>query len=303
MNSKGAQGKIRARVAITSVTALWGATFTLNKLALVSMPAPTLTLWRFVLAAAVIGLGWGAKRSFWRGMSRREVALGLLTGALLFGGYILQLEGQYYVSPSVSGFITGLSVVLVPIFLLVYRVSLRPSHVIGAVGAAVGLYLLANPSGKVSVTGAVLTVVAAAFFGLQIVVVEQWWNGESPFRFVFIQMAWVALFSAIACPLLGAPFVTAKAQPIAWISVVVDGVGASALAFVTQAWALSKLSSLEIAVIYSLEPIFAVLVAGLVLGVVMSMLGWLGGIIIIGAMSLVALAPPVAGRKSSPSSD
>ncbi len=300
MNGVLGKGKLSARGAITSATALWGATFTLNKLALASMPAPTLTLWRFVVATAVIAIGWGYRRAFWRGITRRELGVGLLTGAMLFGGYILQTEGQYYISPSVSGFVTGLSVVLVPIFLLAFGVRLRAAHAAGAIAAGVGLYLLANPSGKVSILGTGLTLISAALFGLQIVVIEQLWKGGSPLRLVFFQMAWVAVLSAVACPLLGAPALAAGAKPIAWLTVAVDGVGASALAFLAQAWALTKLSSLEISVIYSLEPVFAVAVAGLVLGVTLGMLDWLGGLTIVAAMGLVAWLPPAqTGRRSS----
>jgi len=47
---------------------------------------------------------------------RRAVKAGVVIGLILFAGYVFQTIGLEYTTASKCGFITGLSVVLVPVF-------------------------------------------------------------------------------------------------------------------------------------------------------------------------------------------
>lgn len=283
-----------ARIALLAVTAIWGVTFSLNQVALHSISAVTLTFLRFLVASALLLIGFGMRRSFWQGLHRAELVGGLVTGTLLFGGYLAQTEGQRYVSASLAGFLTGLSVVLVPVIFL--ALGRRPSNLqlVATVVAIFGLYLLANPQGNGHLLGVVLVLACAVLFAVQLVVVEHYSNSAvAVVRFTLLQMLTVTMLSAAIALRPGASgLIPLHASGEAWATVFIDGIGASALGFLAQTWSLRWLNSIEISIIYSLEPVFAALIAFLALGQNEGLRVWIGGVVVVGAMILASLATP-----------
>jgi drug/metabolite transporter (DMT)-like permease len=284
-----------ARIALLAVTAVWGVTFSLNQVALHSIGAVTLTFLRFLVASVFLLLIFGLRRSFWHDLRRRELIGGLVTGTLLFGAYLGQTEGQRYVSASLAGFLTGLSVVLVPIIFLTLGKRPRNLQLAATIIALFGLYLLANPQGHGHLLGVTLVVACAFLFALQLVVVEHYSNSTiAIIRFTLLQMATVTLLAAVIALRPGASgLIPLHASSEAWATVAINGIGASALGFLAQTWSLRWLNSIEISVLYSLEPVFAAIIAILALHQGESMRVWIGGIIVVGAMVLVSIATPI----------
>ncbi|WP_298336066.1 DMT family transporter [Ferrimicrobium sp.] len=284
----------RARLGLVSVTALWGVTFSLNQVALHSMAAPTLTFLRFLVASLFLLLGFGLRRSFWHDVHRAELLGGLLTGSLLFGGYLTQTEGQRFLSASLAGFLTGLSVVLVPLILWVLHRGLTRRQLGATLIAAAGLYLLARPQGHEGLLGIALVLACALFFALQLVAVEYYRiTTVAVIRFTLFQMlAVTALAALVAMAPGGGGLFPLHASQEAWVTVAINGVGASALGFMAQTWSLRWLNSIELSVIYSLEPVFAALVALIALHQQEGLTVWIGGMIVVVAMILVSITPP-----------
>ena len=97
------------------VTAIWGASFVVVQDALRLADPFTFLVLRFTLAAALL------TALDWRGLlDRRILVSGGALGALLFVGFITQTAGLQFTTPSRSGFLTGLSVLLVPFVKEVY---------------------------------------------------------------------------------------------------------------------------------------------------------------------------------------
>ncbi|MHB8191321.1 MAG: DMT family transporter [Ferrimicrobium sp.] len=287
----------RARGGLLLITALWGGTFTLNALALRTMPAQTLLLLRFGAATVVLLLITGRPR-YWRGLRWSELRVAIFTGLLLFGGYLAQIEGQRFISASLSGFLTGVSVILVPLFLLGVGIRPRRRQIAGTALALLGLVALSDPAGHSSLNGVGLTLGSAVCFGLQIVVVEIYAHEVSPLRFVTIQMSTVTVAAMAVLPVTGGLGGVGHSSVIAWIAVGANGIGASALAFIAQTYALRVLSSIEVAVIYSIEPVFAAVFALVVLGNSLPLLGWIGGAVVVVAMVVVSLDAVQVGSKA-----
>ncbi len=273
----------RDRALLVAVSFAWGATFTVNLLALKVLSPVAILVLRFGLAALVM-----FPFVFRSRLVLKEVAWSAVTGGLLFGGYLLQLEGQRFMTASTAGFLTGLSVVLVPVFLLFYR--RRPSllEITAVVTATVGLALVSRPTGREDLAGIADLLGCAALFGLEIVVMSRHMRDFRPINVVFYQV-----FTVLVLGLLFGGFF-GDLEPIhldatAGLAIAFNAVIATAGAFFVQARALKKLSSVEVAIIYSLEPVFALLVAMRVSGTGLSMLGLVGGILMVIAMILVSL--------------
>src|SRR5690606_28606462 len=130
----------QADATLALIALIWGSTFVLVKNALDAIEPMTFVGWRFWLASVFLVI------LFWRrmrGLTRGEALAGGLIGIWLALGYIFQTIGLQTTTSAKAGFITGLSVVIVPVLatLLLRRPPGRGA-VAGIVAATVGLGLL-----------------------------------------------------------------------------------------------------------------------------------------------------------------
>ena len=125
---------------------VWGATFVVIKNALIDISPLYFNAIRMSLAALVL------VTVFHRELPRitwRAVRSGALVGSFLFVGNELQTCGLKYTSASKSAFLTGVSVVLVPVFLAMFwKRGINRWSASGVVLAFVGLYFLTVPAGQ-----------------------------------------------------------------------------------------------------------------------------------------------------------
>lgn len=277
-------------------TAIWGGTFVTVKDALAASDTFSFLALRFAVGGAVAGvMGLVATRAAadWR----RVLVPGLKLGVLLYGGYALQTLGLETTSPARSAFVTGLTVLFVP-FITWWLTKQRPQGraFIAPVLALFGLQRLTGVTwGDALPLGDVLTLGCAVVYALHITATSRWGEGLPALPLTAVQLLTVSALSVASLP-----FVEVRFAPTAgyWGAVFFTGVFASAVAIGVQVWAQAKLSAVRAAVIYALEPVFALLV-GVVAG-----LGWptsaelLGGALILCAVlvSEVKLSWPSPSR-------
>ena len=123
---------------LVAVTAIWGASFVVVQDAVRLADPFTFLLLRFIVGGAVLTV------RDWRALAdRRLLRAGVGLGALLFVGFITQTAGLQFTTPSRSGFLTGLSVLLVPfVGLLLFRRWPSPPVLLGVALAVAGLWFL-----------------------------------------------------------------------------------------------------------------------------------------------------------------
>ena len=105
--------KLRAYLLMTFVVAVWGSTFVLIKGALADSTPAAFNLIRMTLAFALLAVAY---HRYWHALRRTHILSGALVGLCLAVGYQFQTIGLVRTTPSKSAFITGLVVVLVPLF-------------------------------------------------------------------------------------------------------------------------------------------------------------------------------------------
>src|SRR5579859_5100436 len=152
----------RADLALAFNTLIWGSTFVLVKRALDDASALLFVAIRFSVAAVVMALVFRRRWSLRSGPPPG----GVLAGACLFGGYAFQTAGLKLTTPSKAAFLTGLTVVLVPLLnSLVYRVYPHASEAIGVVVATIGMGLMTlhGNSGGVARGDVMVTLCAVSF--------------------------------------------------------------------------------------------------------------------------------------------
>ncbi|MCS6951439.1 MAG: DMT family transporter [Bryobacterales bacterium] len=278
-----------ADAALVGITLIWGATFVLVKHALEDASTLLFLALRFTLASVALAAGLR-----WRGVLRFEregLRAGLVAGACLFCGYLFQTIGLRYTTPSKSAFITGLSVVLVPLLgAAAGRVRPRWSDWGGACLATCGLALLTLEGASLRMGyGDLLTLVCAFGFALHILVVGYYAPRVRVEELSLVQIATAAALALAGCWWAERAWI--RWSPRVLGAVAVTGLLATALAFTVQAWAQRRTTPTRTALIFALEPVFAWLTAYLVAGEVFSAPVAAGAGLILAAILLVELGP------------
>ena len=242
------------------VSAIWGCTFVVVKGALTdASPLPFLAM-RFILAGllllAVLGRGQ---------VDRESILPGFILGLFLFGGYLAQTWGLLYTTPSKSAFLTGFSVILVPVIMIFYGLKTRSVNLLGGVLGLLGIYLLVAPSGMAAVNrGDILTLAGAVSFAAHIVLVGHYTKKFSFLHLVPVQILVVGLLSLIALPFVPARTLHLTGRLV--VAILVTAVLATGVAFSVQNWAQQYTPPAHTALIFALEPVFAALSSWLVMG-------------------------------------
>jgi drug/metabolite transporter (DMT)-like permease len=252
--------RIQADLALAFCSLIWGATFVLVKDALAQASVFVFLALRFVLATATLALIY---RATVRRLDRATFAAGAALGWFMFSGYALQTIGLQFTTPSKAAFITGSSVVMVPVLHAFFGRRHAGAWVwAGAIAALGGLYFLTVPvAGFGDLNKGDLWVMGSAVvWALHILAVGHFSPRHSVGALTFTQVAVSAGFTVLFLPLVTmagweAPRLTWSGAVIA--AVVVTAVGATAFAFSIQVWAQKFATPSHVAILFSLEPVFA----------------------------------------------
>jgi len=283
---------------------IWGVTFVVVKNALDHTSPFIFLAVRFTIAAALMAL---FRPQVLARIDGQEIFAGMRLAFFMFAGYCFQTAGLQYTTASNSGFVTGSSVVLVPLLLGVFWGRRLTKWIYGgAFAALIGLYFLTVPEEGLRFLnrGDVLTFVAAGFYAVHIILVGEYTQEHSVSALSLIQVAGCAV---MAWPLTGA------AAAIHWQPVRFDwgwGLGASigicavfatAVAFTVQLWAQQFTSPGHAAILFALEPVFAVITSYFVLHERLSARSMRGaGLVVAGIVIAELLGAPAAPESPEP---
>jgi len=250
--------RTKAELLLVVTTFIWGSTFVVVKGALAdASPFPFIAV-RFILAGLLM-LGVMARGNLPRAM----LLPSLLLGVFLFAGFAFQTWGLVFTTPSKSAFITGFSVILVPLIALFHGYHMRPANAGGAGLGLLGLYFLVMPSGIGAVNrGDVLTLFGAMAFAVHIVLVGTYIRRFSFLHLAPAQILAVGIMATLAVPL--APSHTMHWTGRLLFAIIVTALFATAFCFGTQVWAQQYTPPAHTALIFALEPVFAALTSRVV---------------------------------------
>ncbi|MBI2677223.1 MAG: DMT family transporter [Candidatus Koribacter versatilis] len=282
---------LKAHVLLVLNTLVWGVTFVVIKDALADISPLYFNAVRMTLAAACLAAVY--RRCLLR-VDRATWLSGALLGLFLWGGYEFQTTGLVLTTPSKSAFLTGLSVILVPVFLsLIWRRKVNHWTITGVLAAFAGLYLLTVPAGDTmfdisSVNrGDLLTIGCAIAFAFHIIFLGRATKKHAFEQMAVLQTAFAALLMWFTVPVL--EHAHALWSPRVVWAILVTGVLCTAVAFSIQAWAQQFTPPTHTALIFALEPVFAWLTSYVVLHERLGARAALGAGLILGGILLSEL--------------
>lgn len=285
------------------ITLAWGSTFVLIKSALREITPMYFNAVRMALAAICLIALYG--RHLPR-ISRSTLRAGSLVGAFLWLGYEFQTSGLKLTTPSKSAFITGFSVILVPVFLaVIWRRKINHWTALGVAAAFLGLFLLTVPAGGAASDlgdfrtvnlGDLLTLGCAIAFAFQIIFMGQAMKNHAFEQVAMLQAATCAVLMAITVPAIETPHAVWSREVIA--AVVITAIVCTAIAFTVQAWAQQFTPPTHTALIFSLEPVFAWITSYFAVGERLGLRAGFGAVLILAGVLVSELkgsvAPPEA---------
>lgn len=252
----------KAEFFLILITVIWGATFVSIKIALDYISPLLLTGLRFSSAFVLFLILNPVKR---RDITTGLLKKGLILGILMYLGYGLQTVGLQYTTASRSGFITYFYALLVPVFqYLILRKKPLPANLLGLAIAFTGLTLITGGLGSGSLNrGDIISLFCAASFSIYIVCLNLWSADENPAALTALQMLVTALLALGTAPFLENPFLSP--HPLLWINLVFLSLFGSVVAVYVMTRFQNSVTPTRAAILYSLEPVFSVVMAVLIL--------------------------------------
>ncbi|MFO7887360.1 MAG: DMT family transporter [Eubacteriales bacterium] len=274
----------KADISLFLVTIGWGISFLLTKNSLDFLETYNFLAIRFLLAF-FISFGIFYKR--FKNLNKKTVKYGIGLGILLFLHYALQTVGLNYTTVSKSAFITGLNVIMVPVFsALIIKTIPERKVIFSTIIAFTGLGLLTLNGNIDGVNiGDVYTFLCALVFALYIILVGKYTVKVESISFATIQLGVVGILSLITSFMIESPIIPTEAA--AWGNIVFLSVVCTSGAYLVQNVAQKFTSPSHTALIYTGEPVFAAFFGYIFLGELLSFRGTLGALMILSGMLIV----------------
>jgi drug/metabolite transporter (DMT)-like permease len=260
--------RFKAHCALLLISFLWGVTFVVVKNALADISVFAYLSARFVLGA--LPLIWFYREDL-RRLTRAEAWASVQVGLFMSGGYAFQTAGIARTTPSKAAFITGVSVVLVPVFLAAFwRRKIGTWAWGGAAASFAGLYLLTVPrEGLADLNrGDLMVMVCAVLYAFQIIFISRFTGKYSLGALSCLQVILVGVLSTIAVPIFNLtgwePFFVRFTFQMEF-GVIVTAVFTTAIAYPLLVWGQRHTSATNTALILTSEPVFAAMTSYVVL--------------------------------------
>ena len=284
MSTQHAKRMKLAPWALLLVAASWGLAFVIMKDSIARQSVNNFLFSRFALAVVVMLI---LRPQVFKLFTKDLVLPSAFAGFFLGTGYILQTLGLERTGAAITGFITGLYVVFTPLIaaiILKARITLVTWGCVAL--ATVGLALLSLHGWSIGF-GELLVLGSAFGFGVHIISLGKWSSGRDAYAMTVIQLAMCALLSGLASLAEGG-----YAPPPdwgVWATVIFTAVVCTAIAFMVQTWSQAHMTTTKVAVILTMEVVFAAIFAIIFGGERLSLQTALGGILVVIAMYVIVV--------------
>ena len=269
--------------ALLAVSASWGLAFVIMKDPIEKQNVNSFLATRFVLAVLVM---IAIRPRVLSQITREMLIKGFFAGLFLGSGYIFQTFGLKLVGAAITGFVTGLYVVATPLIAwLVLRHRITVYTWLCVALATVGLAFLSLKGWAVG-AGELLVLVSAIAFAAHIVALGQWSKGLDAYAMTVVQLATCALLTGAIS--IGQGY-KAPVNLSGWAVVVYTAIFSTAVAFVIQTWSQAHISPTKVAVILTMEVVFAALFAMVFTDETLNLQQMLGGVLILISMLAIVI--------------
>jgi drug/metabolite transporter (DMT)-like permease len=215
-----------------------------------------------------------------KGVSRHDLFVGILTGTMMFGGFVGQTTGLMFTSVGNNAFITSAYVILVP-FIAWALTRVRPgiNNFVAVFFCLLGIGFLTLQGGFSLSRGDTITMMGAMFFGFEIALLGIYAKKMDPLLLALLEALVVGiLFWIYAFLFESPPEVIDRSLVLSMAYITFFG---SVITHILVTVALKYTSSSHGALLCATEAVFGVILASLFLGERFSRNGWIGSALVL----------------------
>jgi drug/metabolite transporter (DMT)-like permease len=269
--------------ALLTVAMAWGWSFVIMKEAIARQSVNNFLFTRFVVAILVMLI----IRPRVLKLLTKDLLLRAGTAGIFLGlGYIFQTLGLARTGAAITGFVTGLYVVLTPLIASVFLKQKITKFIWRCIAiATIGLGLLSIHGFSLGI-GELLVFISAVLFAAHIISLSMWSSGRDPYAMTIVQLTMCAILTGIASIPNGYSLPPDRGV---WGVVVFTAVFATVIAFIIQTWSQAHMSSTKVAVILTMEVVFAAFFSILFAGERLTIQSTVGGVLVVVAMYLIVV--------------
>lgn len=278
--------QLKADLMLVLVTLCWGVSYYMIDLALVELGPFTLNAYRFIGAFLVAGIFTFNKI---KTVNKETLKYSFLVGSALLFVYIGATFGVMYTSLSNAGFLCALTVIFVPVIELVFLHKKPEKKMIVAVTMSlIGIMLLTLKDdfsiNFANLKGDLLSILCAVAYATDLILTEKAVSHEKvdAFQLGVFQLGVTGVYMLILAVIFEQPAL--PHNPTVITSIIFLSLFCTGVAFIVQAIAQKYTSASHVGVIFTLEPVFAAIVAFIFAHEVLTFKSYIGAVIMIAAL-------------------
>lgn len=279
--------QLKADLMLLVVTLAWGISYYLIDVSLEELTPFNLNALRFLMAFVIAGAATFPRL---RTVNKATLRAAAILGFILMFVYIGATYGVKYTSLSNAGFLCALTVVIVPIFGYFFK-GQRPGNklIIVVLMALAGIALLTLNDQLQPALGDILCIFCAVFYAMHLLYMETAVQKKEidAYQLGVFQLFFCGIYQLIVSVAIERPVL--PETPRVWMAVIFLSIFCTGLSFIVQALAQQYTSATHVGVIFSLEPLFAGIVAFLLAGEVLSERGYLGAALLLASIFLMEI--------------
>lgn len=233
---------------------IWGSTFVVTKWALSTVNPVVMVSIRFFISAMVL-LPLVIKKNL-KSYIKEAFVLSVFLSLL----YITQTIGLLYTTASNSGFITGLFIIFIPLFIFLFK-KIKPDkiEIISSLIAISGMWFLTGGVNGIN-KGDLLTLIAAMSYSAHLLFTDRYVKKNYDTTLLVFQQFWmVGLISLIFSLIFKYDFKVSNLN--GWLVIIFLALFPTLSAFFIQMRAQKHIEPFKVGIIFCFEPVFAAIFA------------------------------------------
>ena len=292
-NSQGnPKKKVLANILLILTTLLWGTSFIITKNLTQEVPVFLYLGVRF--AIAIIGFFPYLIRI--KRINKKILLYGALTGLMYYIAIVFQTLGIQTTTAGKAAFITGLSTIMVPFITWVgFRKAIKKRVWLAVIISISGMVFLLLEGillkGESNfILGDLLVLLCAVLYAFFIVLNDKYVRIVDVYLYSAVQLIVISVLSFGGSFLLNETYDLMNVSLPFWLIFIYMGLAVTTGTFLFQNWSQQHQGPSQTAIIFTLEPVFAVIFASFIIGSeLVTWLGWIGYALIFIAILITVL--------------
>jgi len=279
--------QLKADLMLVLVTLCWGVSYYMIDLCLVEMGTFNLNAFRFLGAFIIAAIFTFPKL---KGVNKETLKYAFFIGFSLVFVYIGATFGVMYTSLSNSGFLCALSVVFTPLLgIVLFKQRLDKKMVAVVLVCLIGIALMSLNEQLKPALGDIFCLLCAFSYAVDLIITERAVSKEevNAFQLGVFQLGFTGIFMLILSFIFEDPCLPSSG--IVWGSALFLAVFCTGVAFIVQTIAQQYTSATHVGVIFTLEPVFAGIVAFALAGEILLPRAYFGAFLLLASLIIMEI--------------